>query len=149
MTTVVSEAAKNKAASLLVEQINPEVKHFKEEVASQLEGLRSLTSEIETLKGKSNENADNIAEILSSVRKSQKEIDEVKTGLFGLSSDLTKLERGLVEIQYYTYKGRNIFPNPYHERIMQKLNELLIIAVPDPAERAQVIKEIENYSPKK
>jgi len=146
---IVSDVAKNRADSLLVEQVKPEVDRFKNEIASQIEDLKSLASDTQKLKVQSNDNAEKIEAILNSVRQSKKEIENVKSELFGLNSDLAKLERGLVEIQYFTYKGRNSFPNPYHEKIMQKLNELLIIAIPESTERAQFVKEIQSYQPKK
>jgi len=145
---VVSDVAKSRTKALLTEQVKPDVERFKKEIASQIEDLKSLAIDTQKLKVQSNENAEKIEDILNSVRQSKKEIENVKIELFGLNSDLAKLERGLVEIQYFTYKGRNIFPNPYHEKIMQKLNELLIIAIPDPAERAQFVKEIQSYQPK-
>ncbi len=146
---VVSNVAETKAKALLIEQINPQVERFKAEVASQLAEMRSLVAKTDTLKSQSDSNAKQIEAILASVRSSQQKIEKVKGAVFGLQSDLIKLERGLVEIQYFTYKGRNIFPNPYHERIIQKLNELLAIAVPDPQERAKFVKEMEEYQPKK
>ncbi len=145
---VVSDVAKNRAEALLSEQVKPDVERFKKEIASQIEDLKTLAIDTKKLKVQSNENAENIESILNSVRQSKTEIENVKGELFGLNSDLAKLERGLVEIQYFTYKGRNSFPNPYHEKIIQKLNELLIIAIPDPAERDQFAKEIQSYQPK-
>ena len=145
---VVSDVAKSRAETLLTEQVKPDVERFKKEIASQIEDLKSLASDTQKLKIQSNDNAEKIEAILNSVRQSKKEIESVKAELFGLNSDLAKLERGLVEIQYFTYKGRNSFPNPYHERIMQKLNDLLIIAVPDSNERAQFVREIQDYQPK-
>jgi hypothetical protein len=145
---VVTDVAKSRAEFLLTEQVKPDVERFKQQIASQIEDLKSLASDTQKLKVQSNESAEKIEAILNSVRQSKAEIENVKTELFGLNSDLAKLERGLVEIQYFTYKGRNSFPNPYHEKIMQKLNELLLIAIPDPRERAQFVKEIQDYQPK-
>ncbi len=146
---VVSNVAATKAESLLLEQIKPEVATFKAEVASQLSELKSLVADTHALKSQSDAHAKQIEAILASVRSTQQEIDKVKGALFGLQSDLVKLERGLVEIQYFTYVGRNQFPSPYHDRIMKTLNELLVIAVPNPTERAVVVKELEGYQPKK
>ena len=146
---VVSKVAETKAEALLLEQIKPEVDSFKAEVASQLSELKSIVADTRQLKSQSDTNAKQIEAILSSVRSTQQEIDKVKGDLFGLQSDLVKLERGIVEIQYFTHKGRNQFPNPYHDRIIKTLNELLVIAIPNAAERAAVVNEIQNYQPKK
>lgn len=146
---VVSNVAETKAEALLIEQIYPEVEKFKLEINSQLEEIRNIVASIEGLKAKSNSNAEQISKILSSVRNSQQEIEKFQKAILGLHSDLIKLERGIVEIQYFTYKGRGKFPSPYHEQIMKKLNELLAIAVPNPQERAKFIKDLEAYeSPK-
>jgi hypothetical protein len=147
--TVVSNVAERKAERLLSEQINPEVERFKKEIASQLSDLRSLVKDTQELKSQSDANAKQIEAFLFSVRKSQLEVDQIKAAVVGIHSNLIKLERGLVEIQYFSYIGRNKFPNPYHKKIMQTLNELLVIAVPDPGERAMFIKELEGYQPKK
>jgi hypothetical protein len=66
-----------------------------------------------------------------------------------LESSLAKVERGLVEISFLTYSGRNVSPNPYHERIIQRLNDLAAIALPDPAERRVFIQELEGYAASK
>ena len=146
---VVSNVAETKAEALLLEQIRPEVETFKTEVASQLSELKSLVADTRQLKSQSDDHAKQIEAILASVQSAQQEIAKVKGTLFGLNSDLVKLERGLVEIQYFTYTGRNRFPNPYHDRIMKTLNELLVIAIPNPTERASVVKELQSYQPKK
>jgi len=146
---VVENVAETKAESLLVMQINPEVQRFKNEIASQLTVLNSLVADTQNLKSLSDSTSQQILTILNSVRNSQQQIDEIKGKFTGLNSDLIKLEQGLVEIQYLTYKGRNSFPNPYHERIMAKLNELLIIAIPNLDERAQFVRELEKFQPNK
>ena len=146
--TIVSDVAQTKAKELLVQQINPEVERFKKQIASQLSNLKTLVTETQALKTQSDAHAKEIEKILFSLRQTQKQIEQAKQHIFGLESDLAKLERGIVEIQYFQHKGRNKFPNPYHDRIMQRLNQLLTIAVPDPAERAQFVKEIQEYHPK-
>lgn len=147
--SIVGKAAEGKAKELMAEQINPEVERFKDDIASKLAVLQSLVEDTKNLKSKSDENAKLIEGVLASVQRSQVEVDKVKNTITGINSNLVELERGLVEIQYYTYKGRNSFPNPYHDKIMKKLNELLIIAVPNHTERATFIKEIEAYQPNK
>ena len=146
---LVSNLAAIKAEALLLEQIKPEVATFKAEVASQLAELKSLVADTRALKSHSDAHAKQIEAILASVRSTQQEVNKVKGTLLGLNSDLVKLEPGLVEIPYFTYTARNQFPNPYHDRIMKTLNELLVIAVPNPTERATVVKELQGYQPKK
>lgn len=111
-------------------------------------GVSAAVSEINQLKSASDQTAEKIEDALRSAQDSQKQAEQITATLSGLQSDVLKVERGLVEIQYFTYKGRNIFPNPYHERIMRQLNELLEIAVRDPQERSQFVRDLESYGPK-
>ncbi|MFH1905360.1 MAG: hypothetical protein ABIK53_07570 [bacterium] len=118
------------------------IKEKKEEARQDAEIINTLRRSIES-------QAKELSKAVQSVKKSENDIDQVKNSVIGIEGDLVKLERGLVEIQYLTYIGRNVFPNPYHERIMDRLNELLIIAIPDTKQRAIVVKELEEYSRKK
>ncbi len=145
---VVQEAAKTQATKLLNDQINPEVDKFKRDVAEKVAGVSAAVNEINQLKSASDQTAEKIEGALRSAQESQKQAEQITATLSGLQSDVLKVERGLVEIQYFTYKGRNIFPNPYHERIMRQLNELLEIAVRDPQERSQFVRDLEAYGPK-
>jgi hypothetical protein len=145
---VVQEAAKTQATKLLNDQINPEVDKFKRDVAEKVAGVSAAVSEINQLKSASGQTAEKIESALRSAQESQKQAEQITATLSGLQSDVLKVERGLVEIQYFTYKGRNIFPNPYHERIMRQLNELLEIAVRDPQERSQFVRDLESYGAK-
>ena len=104
---------------------------------------------INTLKKSIEKQANEIKHLVESVRKSEKDITEIRNNVFGIESDLVKVKRGIVEIQYLTYAGRNIFPNPYHDRIMKRLNDLLIIAIPDPRQRNIFIKELQKYTEQK
>jgi len=142
---VVSNAAETKAEALLVEQINPEVKKFKAEINSQIEDIRKMVASIETLKSKSDSNAKQIERVLSSARNSEQEIERFKKAISGLQSDLVKINRGLVEIQYFTVKGATRIPNPYKERIQETLNNIITIAVPDPIERSKFVQELNTY----
>ncbi len=142
---VVSDVARIQAKALMVDQINPEVEGFKKEVASQLLEIKSLVADIQMLQSQGDSNAKQIEAILASTKKSQEQIEQTGMALSAMNSDLVALQRGLVEIQYFTYKGRNTFPNPYHERIMQRLNDLLKIGVPNAAERAKFVQEMESY----
>jgi siderophore synthetase component len=144
---VVEKVASNQAKILLERQVQPEVSKFKSDVSKQLSEVQAIVTEAKELKKTSDDNAAKIAELLTSVQESQRQATQITSTLTGVKSDLVKVERGLVEIQYFTYKGRNQFPNPFHDRIMKQLNELLAIAMPDPAERAQFVRDIEGYTP--
>jgi len=142
---VVSSVAETKAEALLIKQILPEVEKFKGEIDSQLKEIRSIVAGIETLKSRSDSNSEQIEKVLSSARSSEREIEKFRNSISGLQSDLVKINRGIVEIQYFNLKGRNSIPNPYNKRIQEKLNEVLAIAVPNPQERAKFVKELETY----
>ena len=147
--TVVSNVAETKAVVLLTEQILPEVEKFKREINKQLEEIRSAVATIETLKSRSDSNSEQIEKVLSSARSSQGEIEKFKNTISGLQSDLVKINRGLVEIQYFTLKGSNKIPNPYGERINKVFNEIITIAVPNPQERSKFVQELNTYQWKK
>jgi len=142
---IVNNVAETKAEALLIEQINPEVEKFMEEINSKIEEIRSVVAKIETLKSQSDSNAKQIEKVLSSVRSSEQAIEKFKETLLGLQSDFVKINRGLVEIQYFSFKGRNHIPNPYTELMVKKLNEILAIAIPNRQERAKFVKELEAY----
>jgi peptidoglycan hydrolase CwlO-like protein len=88
----------------------------------------------------------NIEVILNELEETQREINRYKDKLITVQGELVDLERGIVEITYLQYAGRNRFPNPYHERILEKLNELLRIGVPDPNQRASFVQELKEYT---
>jgi len=113
---VVEEVASERAETLLMEQIYPEVDRFKKETDLNIEEIESL-------------------------------VDDARSTIVGLNSDFLKINKGMLDITYFTYKGRNQFPNPYDDRIMKTLNDLLIIAIPDQNERTQFISEITTYEP--
>jgi len=102
--------------------------------------------ELEKLKTEAETTAEEVQRIATDIRATEETIEAVKTRLFGLEGDLGQVKRGLVEIEYLMYAGRNQFPNPYHDRILQKLNELLIIAIPDNNQRAEFIQELQQFT---
>ena len=142
---VVTSVAGAKAEVLLMQQIQPEVEKFKLEVNSQLKEIRSIVAKIETMKSQSDSNAKEIEKFLSSAKNSEMEIEKFKKTLLGLQSDFIKINRGLVEIQYFTHKGGMSIPNPYLELIEKKLNEILAIAVPNVQEREKFLKELNTH----
>ena len=146
---VVNNVAETKAEALLIEQINPEVQKFKTEINFQLDEIRSIVAKIEALKSQSDSNAKQVMKVLSSVRSSQQEIGTTKKAIVGLYLTLVKMQRGIIEIQYFTYLSRKYLgKNPYQERIEQKMNEVLRIAIPDSQERSKFLEELKAYQPK-
>ena len=143
--SVVSSVAETRAEALLLEQILPEVEKFKAEINSQIKDIRAIVAQIETLKSKSSTNAKLTEKVLSSARSSEREIEKFKKTISGLQSDLVKINRGLVEIQYFTIKGSMTIPNPYRERINKTLNEITAIAIPNPIERNKFVRELKAY----
>jgi hypothetical protein len=105
---VVEKVASNQAKMLLERQVEPEVSKFKSDVSKQLSEVQTIVADAKELKKTSDDNAAKIAELLTSVQESQKQATEITSTLTGVKSDLVKVERGLVEIQYFTYKGEPI-----------------------------------------
>jgi len=163
---VVSNVAETKADVLLSEQILPEVERlkieinrqledikqtvaavetFKTEINKQLEDIRQTVAAIDALKKRSDSTSQQIETVLYSARSSQQEIEKFKSTISGLQSDFVKINRGLVELEYFALNGRNIVPNPYAERINKVMNEIAAIAIPNPQERAKFNQELESY----
>ncbi len=94
----------------------------------------------------SEKTAKEIEQILTRLKLSEEKIEKVKSNIFGIEGDFAKVKKGLVEIEYLQYAGRNSFPNPYHDRIIAKLNELLVIAIPNEQERNVYVKELSAYT---
>ncbi len=121
ISATLQRVANGKAEQLLEQQIRPSVDHFNAQTKV----------------------------LLDQVQESKGEIETAKQQITGLRSDFALVEKGIVEIQFLVYAGHNIFPNPYHDKIIAKLNELAAIAVPDPVQRAQYIAELQEYAAKK
>lgn len=118
ISATLRDIATGRAEEILTQQIEPAVEEFNARTAGLLEEVAAGRSHI------------------------QAPMDRI----VGLESNLAKVERGLVEIQFLTYAGHNIFLNPYHERIMTRLNDLAAVAVPDPIERRRFIQELQGYA---
>jgi translation initiation factor 2 alpha subunit (eIF-2alpha) len=145
---VLTNVAETKAEALLIEHINPVVEKFMAEISNKLQVMEQNLTAMESITSKSNSNARQIEKILSSAQKSEQEVNKFKETISGLQSDLVKINRGLVEIQYFTVKGANTFPNPYRDRIQKTLNEIAEIAIPNSQERAKFVQEMNAYKPK-
>jgi methyl-accepting chemotaxis protein len=46
------------------------------------------------------------------------QVKNSKESVAQLQRDFAEVEKSVVEIEYLQYVGRNVFPNPYHDRIM-------------------------------
>lgn len=68
---VVSNVAQTKAKELLIQQINPEIERFKNQITSQLSNLKTLETQ-------SDAHAKEIGKILFALKQTQKELKEVK-----------------------------------------------------------------------
>ena len=151
-----ARAVKNaevKAFEKVTQDFNIKLKQSIEEASEEKERNRKLLTDlsennklIRELKRKNQEFTESIEKILNDLEKSQIEIDKYKSELTTLRDELVHIKIGIVEINYLQYSGRNLFPNPYHERIMAKLNDLLVIAVPDSSQRAVFVQELQQYT---
>lgn len=84
------------------------------------------------------EKAQNLQSELSSELKNARETVE------GLKQNLALTERYVIEIEYLQYAGRNVFPNPYHQNIMDTLNKMVATAIPNLAERNQFVQQLDS-----
>ncbi len=72
------------------------------------------------------------------------EVAKFNTALLAAQSDMVKMQKCAARIQYYQLKGHNTFPNPYNKQILDALNELVAIAIPNPDERSRFITELQG-----
>ncbi len=86
-----------------------------------------------------------IEDLYQQAKESVDEIENTKTKIFGVESDLARIQKSLVAIEYYRVKGRTQIPNPYDKKILEIVDEILIIVEPNPEKRAKFIKELESY----
>lgn len=120
------------------------------EVTSKLKDMEVLVASMQKSEAQVKSITNEVEGALSYIENSKKEVDSIKKSFVGLKSDFIKINRGIVELQYYTYKSRGMFGNnPYQKQIEQKMNELLEIAVPNPQERVKFVAELESYRPDK
>ncbi len=131
--------------SFSLEALSTKAKFIKQKAQE----IKEDSKVIKELRKKNQEFTESIERILNDLEKSQVEINKYKSELVVLRDELVRVKMGFVEINYLQYAGRNIFPNPFHERIMNKLNELLEIAVPDPQRRAVFAQELHDIQKKK
>lgn len=54
------------------------------------------------------------------------------------------MQKHIATIQFYQIKGANRLPNPYQKEMMDALNKLVVIAIPNPVERNRFITELQG-----
>jgi len=139
---VVEEAAATRASKMMQEQIQPDVDHFKAEISQRLSELDQLVSKTKALEKQTQDQATTIQDILAAQQKLLVESQQIRDKMVGLQSDIIKMQKCAMTIQYYALKGRNTFPNPYLQQMLEALNEMASISIPDPVEREQFIKSL-------
>ncbi len=141
---VVQRVAAERASTLLTEQVNPEVAKFKTEIANQLKDLHALVSRTQALEAQSRKHEQSIQDVLVGLKQSLTQSQNVQDMLTSVRTDIVEMQKYLATIQYYQIKGANIFPNPYQKEMLDSLNKLVAIAIPNPIERNKFINELQG-----
>jgi septal ring factor EnvC (AmiA/AmiB activator) len=139
---IVQNAAATQATNVMLRQIQPEVNRFKAEIAQKLAELETLVAKTKALEQQSQAHEKRIQEVLAALQKALAESQTTRDKIVGLQSDIVKMQKCAARIQYYALKGRNTFPNPYQKEMVDALNDMISIALPDPSERSKFIIEI-------
>ncbi len=139
---IVQDVAATQATNIMLLQLQPEVTRFKSEIAARLVELQALVAKTKSLEEQSQEHRKAIESVLTSLNQTLHESQATRDKIVGLQSDVVKMQKCASRIQYFTLKGANKFPNPYKTNIVESLNEMLSIAIPDPAERSKFIMEL-------
>ena len=147
---VVRQVAADRASVLMTKQVTPEVTKFKADVADQLKELHTLVATTRELEAESQKHERSIQEVLVGLQHSLKQSQDANTRLSVVSSNIVEMQKCIATIQYYQLKGHNTIPNPYGKEMLDSLNRLLTIAIPDPVERSKFITELQSpQEPKK
>lgn len=141
---VVRDVAAERASSLMKEQVAPEVTKFKSEIEDQLKELQTLVTKTSDLKAESQKNKQLIQAVLDELQRSFKESQVANNRLNAISADIVKMQKAVATIQYYQIKGASIFPNPHTKEMLDALNELVAVAIPNPVERSKFITELQG-----
>lgn len=136
------EVAATRARSLMQEKVQPEVERFKTEIAEKLKEIDLLVSRTRGLEQQSQAHEKAMQEILAGLQKVLNDSQQTRDRIVGLQSDIVRMQKCAAKIQYYAMKGRNTFPNPYQKEMIDALNEMIAIALPDPSERGQFVKDL-------
>jgi hypothetical protein len=122
------------------------IKEKKDQVSQDADAVHQTATEIAALKQNVDNQAQEISAILTELKAAKSDTTEVRKNLFGVKGDVLRVERDLLEIEYLSNQGRNIFPNPYNDRIIAKINDILVVAIPDPNERGPFVQELQSYA---
>jgi len=139
---IVQDAAAAQATNVMLHQIQPEVDIFKGEITQKLVELEALVTKTKALEQQSQAHEKRIQDILAALQKALEESQTTRDKIVGLQSDIVRMQKCAARIQYYALKGRSQFPNPYQKEMVEALNDMLTIAIPDPSERSKFITEI-------
>ena len=141
---LVRQVAAERASALLTEQVNPEVAKFKTEIANQLKKLHTLVARTQQLEAQSRKHEQSMQAVLAGLQQSLAQSQNAQAMLTSVRTDIVEMQKCLATIQYYQIKGANIFPNPYHKEMLDALNKLVAIAIPNPLERSKFITELQG-----
>ena len=139
---IVQDAAATQATNVMLHQIQPEVDRFKAEIAQKLAELEILVAKTKALEQQSQAHEKRMEDVLTTLQRALDESQTTRDKIVGLQSDIVRMQKCAAKIQYYALKGRHVFPNPYQKEMVEALNDMLSIAIPDPAERSKFITEI-------
>jgi len=142
--TIVQEVASQRASALMTEQISPEVARFKTEVSAQLQELNSLVQKTRDLESESRKHEQSIQSVLAGLQLSLKQSQDANQGLERTKRDIVEMQKCIATMRYYEMIGRNTIPNPYGKEMLDELNKLVAIAIPDPVERNKFIAELQK-----
>lgn len=74
------------------------------------------------------------------------ELKDAKETVESLKQNLAQTEKYVIEIEYLQYAGRNQFPNPYHQKIVDTMNNLINGSIQNLPERNQFIHELNTIT---
>ena len=125
-------------------QVQAEVAKFKTEIANQLKKLHTLVARTQQLEAQSRKHEQSMQAVLAGLQQSLAQSQNAQAMLTSVRTDIVEMQKCLATIQYYQIKGANIFPNPYHKEMLDALNKLVAIAIPNPLERSKFITELQG-----
>lgn len=132
-------ASRVDVANGLVNDLNTKIRKLDLEIA-----------EVEKLTSKATSQVNAASSTTVNLQKLQADLDSQlrnSKDLVGqIQHNVAEVEKGVLEIEFLQYAGRNVFPNPYHNRIMNSMNSVLVIAIPDSTERGKFVKDLEAYT---
>lgn len=70
------------------------------------------------------------------------ELKNAKETVEGLKQNLAATEKYVIQISYLQHMGRNFFPSPYDQEIVDALNKMIANTIPDIKEREQFVQQL-------